>query len=298
MPRRWARVLRVCAGVLALVVAPGVVGEMARAQSQQRETPIANAAAGADFVARSAIAPMTAGVSVVTNSVENRSNTPLAIDWERGGIYCAGRSQILPHETQKGANSGSQLINATAVPSDVKYGVLLQYPGLADVFIQPGTTPTSDHLESSFYRQRPDGAVAMRFAVTSDLEGGAASFSLEAPSNQIVAVPLALGALLRDNAQLAASGWRVIGTIDAAQIALADGTFGNIARQRLGTTGVLQIAPIAAGAGAAPKLSVRLSGSGWAPRRIFLAAYDPDRTGIVAFAVGVFVPVGRGGAAR
>lgn len=283
-------ITRMSATVAAIVML--VASTTVAVSNDVRATPIKDAAARADFIARSEIQSAVANVSDLKNTIENRSDTPLSVDWERGGITCLGRHQIGPHESQESAKS--QIIAAAPISSEVKYGVRRQYTGLADVFTQTSAAP-SGSLEASFYRKGRDGGISQRFALTSGIDGKGtvSTLSLESPDRTIIAVPMALGALLRDDPQLAAAGWRVAGTVPASQVALSDGTFGDIAVQRLGASVVLITPNVGA-----PKLTVRISGTGWSPRPLVLAAYDPDRTGLVAFTVNVFIPAARGGGVR
>jgi hypothetical protein len=287
-----------------LVVAAVCVSIVAAAPGQpnMQRTEVLDPATKADFVAISQVEPRTATTSRLSNAIENHAEIPLSVEWPDGGIFCSGYWQIPPHATQNGRNNGSFVYNPKASTSELHYGALHQYPHSALVYVEQPAASAADHFESEYDRRLPDvgpsprGDGSDRIRVDSRIvEGGrAAALELEMPSGSVIGVPVAIGAALREALTKAGQDWRALETVGAEKFAGNDKRFVEVARTLLGADGVLQLVTPAAPGGTA-KLALTIPGSGWTPHRMFFAVTNADRTGVLAFAVNVFVPGGTPG---
>jgi hypothetical protein len=273
-------------------VAVCTLGELV--QHAPKETPIVDAAAGADFIARSEVAPGSSGTFKLTNTIRNRAATPLAVHWPDGGFYCAGSHQIPPGATQYGTNTGDWILNPTVVPSDVKYGAKHQYQRKADVYIEPKAPGSAQASEAEYYLEDEGKRRTRRILVTARRDDGVMTLSLDVPGGMLLAVPLPLAGVLLQAPELKTGAWKDLDVVSPAELAPKIETFGGVAAQLFGTGAHLISSTVPVGR--TTRITLRQSNVPAVPRPVYFALIDQQRTSVMAFRAFVFAqPLGRAG---
>jgi hypothetical protein len=267
------------------LVAVCTLGELL--QHAPKETPIVDAAAGADFIARSEVDPSSSGAFRLTNTIRNRATTPLAVHWPAGGFYCAGSHQIPRGATQYGTNTGDWILNPTPVPSDVKYGAKHQYQRKADVFIEPKAPESAQVSQSEYYLEDEGRRRTRRILVTARRDGeGAMTLSLEMPGGMLLAVPLPLADPLRQAAEFKTGAWKDLDVVSPSELVPPIETFGGVATQLFGPE--VHLISSTVPVGRTTRITARQSNVAAVPRPVYFALIDQQRTSVTAFRAFVF----------
>src|SRR5207245_938930 len=167
---------------------------------------------------------------------------PLSVEWKKAGILCVGFFQLGSGETDHGSYTGRVIENPARVDSTINYGVNLQYPAQAQVYVDPNdradtkVDSATNVSTTEYMRKAVDGSTRFSIAVTSSVSGDSSELSFRIVGGLSLAVPMKLGGELKARPEiLANTRWKIGEVANLAQFGLRDGSYREVATDWLRT---------------------------------------------------------------